>query len=295
MNIKQHLVSNGKTDTWLNLAKQFNVSPELTDNQRADKVRKLFTSLKHESLEGIHLVIGCVHVPYHNQVLVDAILQLIKDHYDKVIGFHIIGDFLDLESLSSYNKDNKDISGLTLGKEYYSGNQILDLFDSALPPNITKTFIYGNHEARYIKVCNDVKTYKFADALKSPEEGLKLTDRGYTVLTNWQEDFVQVGKYQIFHGIYCTQNPSKSHIDKIKQSCIFAHTHRISQHYEGCLHGLNIGTLCDIESNGFKYLSRVERSFWKNGFGIVNVNNIGSQAEVIVCENNHFFFGGKKY
>jgi metallophosphoesterase superfamily enzyme len=38
----EHFMENGKTDSWLNLAKQFNILPYATNKQRSDKVRKLY-------------------------------------------------------------------------------------------------------------------------------------------------------------------------------------------------------------------------------------------------------------
>ena len=211
------------------------------------------------------------------------------------MGFHLLGDYLDLKSLSSHDDKTIDKSGWTLGREYEAGNLILDMFDSILPKNIEKSFLYGNHEDRYFRYISNIKNYKTGDAILSPTQALKLKERGYNVYENWKEDFIQCGKYQIIHGVYCTQNSTKSHMDKMRTSLIFGHTHRVGQHFEGNLHSLNIGTFADINSDGFKYLSRVERQFWTNGFSIVNVHDNYSHAELITCSNNSFFWGGKKY
>lgn len=245
--------------------------------------------------EGFHLVLGCVHVPFHNKVLLRKLLNMIEDQKDNILGFHLIGDFLDLKSLSSFDDKVVETSGLTLGKEYAEGNKVLDLFEAVLPKNIQKTFIYGNHEARYLKHISSIKNYKTADAISSPEQALNLEQRGYQILTDWKDDFITIGKYQVFHGIACTTNSAKTHVDKLRASCMFAHTHRIGQHYEGWLHGVNIGCLAQMDSETFTYLSRVEKSQWKNGFGIINISGDKSQAEVIVCEDNGFFYNGKKY
>lgn len=45
--LKKHLLSEGKTDSWLNLAIQFNILPNGTNKQRSDKVRKIFNSLPY--------------------------------------------------------------------------------------------------------------------------------------------------------------------------------------------------------------------------------------------------------
>lgn len=253
------------------------------------------TTILQEKQNGFHLVLGCVHIPYENKILLRKLFELIEDNRDKIIGFHLIGDFMDLKSLSSHDDKTIDFQSPTLGQEYNAGNLILDQLDNILPHDISKTFIYGNHEDRFFRYTSNVKNYKTADAMQSPTFALKLKERGYKVLENWKEDYIKIGKYQLFHGIACTTNSSKTHVDKLRSSCIFAHTHRIGQHYEGWLHGVNIGTLGDLDSKGFSYLSRVERSTWKNGFGVINTQGSVNQAEVIVCENNGFFFNGKRY
>ena len=50
--LKKHLQSVGKTDeSWLDLAKRFNILPNGTNKQRSDKVRKIWNSIKQEILK----------------------------------------------------------------------------------------------------------------------------------------------------------------------------------------------------------------------------------------------------
>jgi len=77
---------------------------------------------------------------------------------------------------------------------------------------------------------------------------------------------------------------------------MFAHTHRIDTYYEQDMGSFNIGTLADIQGPAFKYASRLERMNWKNGFGLVHLDENGFyQADVINCFNNSFYYGGRKY
>lgn len=46
--------------------------------------------------DGIHIVLGCVHCPHENKVLVEKLISFIKENKDKIIGFHLIGDFMDM-------------------------------------------------------------------------------------------------------------------------------------------------------------------------------------------------------
>lgn len=290
MSLKEHLILNGKTGTWLEIANQFNV--EGTNKQKSDKVRKLYNSLDKG---GIHILLGCVHVPFHNKVLLSKILNLIEDNKSIVKGFHLCGDFLDLKSLSSHDDNVIDKSNWTLGKEYKEGNNVLDQIDAVLPSNIQKTFIRGNHEDRWKRYTSNIKNYKTADSLPSPETALKLRERGYNIFTNWKEDYINIGRYEVFHGQYCNTTPAKAHATKGKKSCVFFHTHRVDQYFEKNIHSVNGGYLGDKSSIGFNYASRYEKELWQNGFVIINEFNNFSQAELIVCHNNSFCFGGKQY
>ena len=49
--LKKHLMSEGKTDSWLNLAVQFNILPNASNKQRSDKVRKLYNSIDWGKVE----------------------------------------------------------------------------------------------------------------------------------------------------------------------------------------------------------------------------------------------------
>lgn len=198
---------------------------------------------------------------------------------------------IDLDKLSSRINKKRNYSEVE-----YSGRVwcVTTSLGTVVSKRNYKISIQGNCD-RYFRHISNVKNYKTADAIMSPTQALKLKERGYNVLENWKEDFITLGKYQIFHGIYCTANSTRTHLDKLRVSNIFGHTHRVGETFDGSLHSLNIGCFADIDSKGFKYLSRVERQGWKNAFGIVNIAGEYSQAELIICEDNGFFYNGKRY
>lgn len=329
-----HVDTKGKDRSWFELAKLYNIKPEGTPSQRTKAANDIVRNSKkkqnntsytgsakitpkveiHSEYEeflkwkamkdaktpknekGIHIVLSCLHVPFHNKELLNNLLEFIKDYKDKIKGFHLIGDFLDLASLSFHDKGKVTIGGLTLGKEYKEGNKVLDLILKELPTDIRLTFIYGNHEDRYFRHVSDFENSKYSDALTSPTEALKLKERGFEVYENWRESFVQLGKLQLIHGIFCTATPAKTHLNRLKESVMFGHTHRLDTYYEGDKGAFNIGTMADIDSEAFNYISRIQRMSWKNAFGLVHLDDNGFyQADVVNCVNNHFWYGGKKY
>lgn len=248
-------------------------------------------------LEGIHIVQGCTHVPFHNKKMQAGIIQLIKDLGDKVKGFHLIGDILDMNSLSAHDNNKLPIPGITLGYEYREGNNYLNSFDAVLPETAIKTYIYGNHEDRWKRHVSDVNNSKYADAVPSPREALNLDARGYISKENWKEDYLILGKHlQLIHGEFCTKYPARTHVDRMKTSVLFAHTHRIDINYDGEKAGFNIGWGGDVNAPAFNYVSRLTKMNWINGFAMVHIDEKGNYfAQVIPVFHNEFWYNGRRY
>ncbi len=216
---------------------------------------------------------------------------------DKVKGFHLIGDVLDLNSLSAHEPNKVPMEGITLGYEYKESNKFLDSFEEVLPQGIDKTFIWGNHENRWTRHVADINISKYADALPSPTEALKLKERGYTIYENWKEDYHFLGEnLQLIHGEFCSKYPARTHVDRMKASVIFVHTHRIDINYDGEKAGFNIGWGGDVNSSAFNYVSRLTKMNWINGFALVHIDEKGNYfTQVIPVFNNEFWYDGRLY
>lgn len=246
---------------------------------------------------GIHIVSGCQHVPFQNRKMQAGLIQLIKDLGDKIKGFHLIGDTLDMNSLSAHEPNKVPLEGITLGYEYKEGNKYLDSFEAVLPKGVEKTYIWGNHEDRWRRHVSDINNSKYASALPSPTEALGLEERGYTVHDNWKEDFHLLGNHlQLIHGEFCTKYPARAHMDRMKSSVMFAHTHRIDIAYDGEKGGFNIGWGGDGEAPAFNYVSRLAKMNWINGFALVHIDEDGYFfTQVIPVYHNKFWYDGKCY
>lgn len=315
-------------ESYLTIANRFNVSVSLVksvfENEEVQAARKRYNSKKitdflkvqadslisseltlpkgrinsdqHKLRDGIHIVLSCLHVPFENKKLIKSIGGFLEDYADRIAGFHLIGDFLDLRSLSFHDRGHIPMYGITLGYEYKRGNALLDYFDALLLPGVQKSYLYGNHEDRHTRLGALTDVNQYIDALPSPAQALRLKERGYLVKDNWKEDYVQLGHLQLIHGIFCTQTPAKTHLGRIKSSVMFGHTHRLDSYYEADHGAFNIGCLVDMDSEAFDYLSRVERMNWKNGFGLVHLDKDGTfQADIINCQDNRFYYAGVKY
>lgn len=255
------------------------------------------TNKKQFTTPGIHIVSGCWHVPFHNKEVVSGLLNLIRDLGDKVKGFHLIGDFLDLHSLSSYDRRNVAlVPGLTLKTEYSQGNKVLDLIESILPSDCEKSYIYGNHEDRYNRYIREHENSKIPP--DSPTEALRLKERGFSsIMENWSDDFITLGAHlDLMHGTYYNVHCAKKHMDVFRGSVMFVHTHRVQTYIEGDNGSFNIGCMGDIESPVFGYAARATKASWKNGFAIVTIDKNGDYyVQQILCNNNKFYYNGKAY
>ena len=243
----------------------------------------------------MELVIGCLHSPFHNKPIWHGILNLIKDLPIK--GVTLIGDILDLNSLSFHDRGKIPllINGLPLQLlTEYKSTDIFDELDS-VTRGIKKRFLYGNHEDRYLRTAQHPDS--FFIIAESPEEYFRLRERGYEVKTQWKEDYFLLGDHlQAFHGELLGVNPAKRQLDKLKHSCIFAHSHRAGTHHDGAMVAYNIGWLGDRYSPVFNYAGRLTKRNWVDGFGLVTIDDNGDfYANPITCHNNTFYYAGKKY
>ena len=246
---------------------------------------------------GMHVVLGCNHVPFHNVRLNEGIKELLADYKKDIKGFHLIGDFLDMNTLSSHDKGRfTAVPGLTLDEEYRIGNEILDEYEAILPKKVWKTYLYGNHEDRYNRWMKNMDNAK--TPLDSPTEALNLWKRGYNVKESWQQDFFTLGKHlDIFHGIYFNVHSAKAHMDKLRGSCMYVHTHRTQLYVEGDTASFNIGACADFNSPAFGYASRAMKAQWSNGFAVVMIDSNGRfyTTQIMVDKEGSFYFAGKKY
>jgi hypothetical protein len=268
----------------------------LDPNQKRGKGRPK----KHEQRPQarIDVVLPCVHAPWHDEKLLDGICQFLSYLGSRLGSVTFNGDFLDLNSLSAHDRGQVPMAGVDLQWEYNQTNKLIDKIQKSIKAkNVELNYLYGNHEDRYLRHMKLVDNSKYGKALLSPEDGLHLIDRGFEVKTKWREDYFALGDHlQVIHGEYCGQNPSRAHLSKLKQSVMFAHTHRIGYEFDGKMMAVNIGMLGDIQAPIFKYASRAERVRWQNGFGINCTDEEGDfHAHAIPCHNGHFYYNGLKF
>jgi predicted phosphodiesterase len=243
---------------------------------------------------GTYWVTGCSHAPWHNKYMYDATINYLKKEV-KLAGIILAGDIMDANSLSAHDRGNIALPGVTLEWEYKESNKLLDQIDSL---NCNNTyFLYGNHEDRYNRLIRSVDSSKYGKALKSPIEGLKLLERGYSVFTDWKNDSIKIGEHlDVNHGEFCNVHTAKKTIDTYRKSTLFFHTHRFQIFIEGNVGGFNMGSGADFTAPIFGYATRAMKTSWFNASALVTLDKDGFyHVQPLMFINNKLIVNGKFY
>ena len=262
-------------------------------------VPKNFALVGEQGESKVYIVLGCVHIPFENKRMVSSILNYVSQN--KVDGVVLAGDILDMRSLSKYDIGrNLPDEAATLWGEYLAAKTFFLDIESAMSPDCERIFLYGNHEHRFIEYLKQTQNSRLGNALLSPEKALGLEEKGWTVLNNWQEDYVRLGKnLQVIHGMSLSKNAAADHLSKsVGTDFIFFHTHRFQSYSNGLNTAYNLGFLGDKNSNGFSYVNRLTRDSWVHGFGIVEIDEHNEHHVYPVRgigAGEGFQFNGKRY
>lgn len=236
------------------------------------------------------IIISDSHIPYHNKVLHAKLYKILRAV--RPYGFAILGDWLDFPSLSRFSEGSlKHLRTVSMALDYKAGIQELDAIDDVLPRGCRKVFVLGNHEARYDAFIARGDNAKLL--LQSPVEALRLRERGYEVIEDWENGFYLLGSsLELIHGVSTTTFAAKTHLDRFQGSVMSGHAH-VLQHY--CTNKRGswiIGGLFDINSEGFRWASRATRERWSNGFAHVIINGMGyHHVQLVHVYKDKFVFG----
>ena len=228
----------------------------------------------------------------------NGVLKLIKDIGKDLQNVYAIGDILDLNSLSFHERNQypTKINGETLViKTEYKMVKVFDELENVMHKSTGKHFLYGNHCHRYLRHKAIPDNDKII--IDAPEDYFRLRERGWEVKTNWKDDYYKLGEFlEVFHGEILGVNPAKRQLDKLKASCMFAHSHRAGVHFDGNMGSYNIGCLVDTKAPAFNYAGRLTKRNWMMGFGLVTLDPNGYYyATLITGYNNKFYYNGKQY
>lgn len=231
-----------------------------------------------------------MHIPFHDKQCIDLVLKFAKDlHPDK---FFILGDFIDMYSISKFLRDPARV--LNLKTEFEQGRKMLDRFDKVMPKT-EKYFLCGNHEDRMRKF---IWNNPVIDGCIDLEDKLGLIDYGYKFFEygdNYQYQTLiythgyRINKYSAY--------TAKNLLDDVGLSIICGHTHRLGSHYKtnhsGALVAFENGCLC-INDLSFNWFQR-KIPDWQHGISVIKFVEDRFNIHQICIPKNKFILYGDHY
>lgn len=234
-----------------------------------------------------------MQVPYHDKRSLAAVEKYMAAH--KWDGYLNIGDFMDFDFISSFNKDSaRLIEGKRFWKDYKIGNEILDRHQAIIrSKNKHAQFVMleGNHEERVERFLN----YNPAlETLVEVEAGLKLKQRGFKWVRSWTKgDVYKLGKANFTHGQYTNNYHAAKMVNAYGDNIFYGHTHDVMTHAkvqrgnDKTIVGQSIGCLCDYNQSYMKG----KPSNWQQAFAVFFVLPSGHFTYYIPRIFNHQFVG----
>lgn len=240
------------------------------------------------------LVLSDLQVPYHDLRSLSAVEKYMTAH--KWDGYLNIGDFLDFDCISSFNKNApRRKEGKRIWRDIHIANEILDRHQKlvkARNPKAKFVLLEGNHEERLERWLDENPEF---DGYLSVPRLLRLEERGVEWIKSWSRgETYKIGKATFLHGNYTNQyHPSKM-ATKYGDSVFYGHTHdmmchAVSNHLNANkVHvGQSIGCLCEREQAYMKG----KPSNWQQGFMVLYLYPDGNFTYYTPRVFSHKFIG----
>jgi predicted phosphodiesterase len=218
--------------------------------------------MKKNRLEKIFLIPDC-HIPYEDKKAFELMLKVLRDFQpDHLI---ILGDFMDMYSVSSHSKDPN--RALKLKEEIDQARfRLKQIADVKIKHKI---FIEGNHEDRLSRYLQD-KAPELFNLVQIPAL-LDLDKLGFDFVP--YKTSYKLGKLHLTHD--CGNAGRFAHykaLDTFQKNVIIGHTHRLGYTVDGNAEGERhlgamLGWLGDWSKVDYMHRVKVARD-WCLGFGI---------------------------
>jgi len=239
-----------------------------------------------------------MQVPYEDPKSLSAVEAYMSDH--KWDGYINLGDFLDLNELSSYNEGFPGRIEHGLGHSIKRANAILDRHCAIIRkrnPHARIVFLEGNHEYRAVAYRD--KHTEQRDFLIIPEL-LKMKERGIEWVPSWSKgEIFTVGKAHFVHGLTTSKYHAAVMAAHYGVSIYYGHTHDVMEHpivfkgHNDTIVGKSLGCLCSYDQS---YLKGAPTK-WQQAFATFNFFPDGYYTEHTTRIFKHRFVSpeGKVY
>ncbi len=189
-------------------------------------------------------------VPYHDDVSMKLVEKYVAtQRFDEWVD---LGDFMDLDQISSFNKGKlRLLEGRNISDDYRIANEILDRRLAALKkhnPRAIYTQLEGNHDYRIERLIDEQPQLK---GLIEVPVGLRFEERGIFFVRCYSEgQTYRLGEAFFHHGLYVGGNHAKKMVEAFGVNIFYGHVHDVSQHSktswgrDATVVGQSLGCLC---------------------------------------------------
>lgn len=232
-----------------------------------------------------------IHVPYHDTVLVDAMLELATDLQPH--RFVINGDTNDFFSISRYNRALERMD--MLQAELDQGKMVREGIRNAVPnAQIEETL--GNHEERLLTYPGfNAPALRSLSALK-PSKLLGLDD---LEIRHWPTNGFRLREdFLVEHGAQIRSqagSTARARLDQTLISGVIGHTHRQASFMRSGYRKLawyEQGCLCMLNPDYVKDEANWQQGFW---IGLFSTKTNNWNVQLVPAVGRGFIFDGKHY
>jgi len=203
----------------------------------------------------------------------------------------LLGDFMDVASLSAWDMDKKRLmEGRRYKKEVCTAQKELDFLQKY---SDKVTYLDGNHEYR---VDRYVDKHPEVEGLLETKNVLNLKDRG----VKWRKlnDPYKKGSFYFIHGAYTNKYHAMKHLDMYGQSMVYGHGHNLQTAQTNTKLGdqhIAYGLPC-LSSTNPKWMGG-NPTRWVNGFGIMEMSEKEGVCNLypVIMQDGKFVYNGKVY
>lgn len=216
-----------------------------------------------------------------------AVERYVRDHrWDEVV---LLGDFLDLDCLSSHNHGKPLlVEGRRLQLDYDHGQRFLDKWQDLTYP-AKWTIIEGNHEFRAVRYA---EAFPAMQGSVEVPNGLDLKGRDIKWVPFWSEGKLhQIGNAYFGHGRFTNEHHAKKNLGVYGVPFYYGHTHDVQEasvtRYgdDKTICAKSMGCLCRYNQ---PYLQG-RPSKWQQAFGVFHFQTSGFFNDYIVKIFDHGF------
>jgi hypothetical protein len=222
-------------------------------------------------------------------------------------GFIQMGDLMNLECVSPYNKDlkrgaivdaNDNLLCGQLEEDYRVTNVFLDEVDKVTKNAKEKIILEGNHDRwmwwyRNFQINGPMQNSPWLSLPKA----LHLKDRGYKWIPYGNKNSsYRIGKVDVFHGDYINTYHAAKTIAARGRSCIYAHVHECQSFSMNNMNGMSrawaIGCLRSLDAPFMKGRA----NSWSHAIGVLEVRKNGNfNMYTVDIINGEATYNGKTY